>query len=62
MAASTITTTKLAGNSIPTRISGNVRFILCGDCYWCASFLDTREVKKCPLCGNENVELSSSEK
>ena len=40
----TVTTTK------KERISKQVRFTLCGSCYWCASYLDGRGTDSCPAC------------
>ena len=31
-------------------IAKQVRFVLCGSCYWCASALAGRAIEKCPAC------------
>lgn len=38
------------------RIAKQVHFTLCGSCYWCASYLDGREIEKCPACSSGQVE------
>ena len=38
------------------RISKSVNFIVCGSCYWSASYLDARPVEKCPACQNVTVD------
>jgi len=38
------------------RISKTVNFIVCGSCYWAASYLDERPVEKCPACQSVNVD------
>ena len=42
--------------AIEKRITKNVRFMLCGSCYWCASYLDSREIGTCPVCRSGRVE------
>jgi hypothetical protein len=49
----TITTIR-KGNA--GRIAKHVRFMLCGSCYWCASYLDGRGVETCPACMSDRVE------
>lgn len=38
------------------RIARQVQFTLCGECYWCASYLDGHGVEKCPACRSPKVE------
>jgi len=34
-----------------------IHFLLCGSCFWCASYIDLRNtVEKCPSCMNGKVE------
>jgi hypothetical protein len=36
---------------------GKINFLLCGACFWCASYLScTRTVTRCPTCDSDNVE------
>jgi hypothetical protein len=36
---------------------GKINFLLCGACFWCASYLNyTRAVTRCPTCNSDNVE------
>lgn|SRR5215213_1775565 len=36
---------------------GKINFLLCGACFWCASYLNyTRLVTRCPTCDTDNVE------
>jgi hypothetical protein len=32
------------------KIAMQVRFLLCGSCYWCASSVVDRSIEKCPAC------------
>lgn len=34
------------------KIARQVRFLLCGSCFWCASALAGGAVEKCPSCNN----------
>ena len=36
---------------------GKINFLLCGACFWCASYLNyMRVVTRCPTCDTDNVE------
>ncbi|HEX7032815.1 MAG TPA: hypothetical protein VF172_07440 [Nitrososphaera sp.] len=51
----TITTTPRIGRK--ERIAKQVYFTLCGSCYWCASYLDSRGIESCcPACKTSKVE------
>lgn len=38
-----------------TRIANVVHFIICNNCFWCASILDEHYESKCPSCNNEII-------
>jgi hypothetical protein len=42
--------------TIKARITKQVRFALCGSCYWCASYLDARDAERCPACKGDRIE------
>jgi hypothetical protein len=46
--------TSISGGKI--RISGHINFILCGVCFWCASFFDGKSVGRCPSCESSKIE------
>jgi hypothetical protein len=34
-----------------------INFLLCGSCFWCASYFNSTTIlTRCPTCGNDNVE------
>src|SRR5688500_2153046 len=40
-----------------TEFGDNINFLVCGSCFWCASYFNyTEKVTGCPKCGNDNVE------
>ncbi len=39
-----------------TRVASRVRFLICDDCFWCASYLDPRSVTACPSCKSSMIE------
>lgn len=43
-------------SSLEKRMAMHVRFLICGDCFWCASYLDPRSVGECPTCGSRMIE------
>jgi hypothetical protein len=46
----------IGGDAAPAK-SKQIHFLLCGSCFWCASYLDLCEtVEKCPSCMNDKVE------
>ena len=43
--------------SMNNELQGKINFLLCGACFWCASYLNyTRVVTRCPTCDTDNVE------
>ena len=40
-----------------TEFGDKINFLVCGSCFWCASYFNyTEKVTRCPTCGNDNVE------
>jgi hypothetical protein len=57
MESTTVVTTTIERKGNEGRISRHVQFTLCGTCFWCASYLDGRDVEECPSCNSKTVEL-----
>jgi hypothetical protein len=52
-----LSTTRVIKNErTARRIFKQVNFALCGSCFWSASYLDGREVERCPLCASDKVD------
>ena len=45
-------------HNINHRPDKRVNFLLCGSCFWCASYLDFDElsITRCPVCQNNRME------
>lgn len=41
----------------PKRMAINVKFVICGECFWCSSLLRADlEIEACPSCHNSSIE------
>lgn len=52
-------------NLLTKRIATEIRFFICDNCFWCASYLNPRLLAECPSCGGktiENMPVSSNER